>query len=894
MPPWEKYAAPSPAAQSGPWSKYAPLAQPKTFERDEDEALYREALAKETERRSKPRVPVSGVQEPVTAEEAAIQAVQQQRGREGEQKEFDASRTPVKRALDASTFALSAPIRMATRGEYGLGDVAGLVSDDAKRVYNQSEADFARANETGLGVVKAIGDVSAGIPALSTMGAPLRGLAATGTALASRPLPASAVPRALVRNKRLEQIQDFEGAGVKVFAPALEESGVAGTVKQLSDAPVVGAPVRNRLGQAIEETRDAGERIAGEYGDARTFRDVGNVVRARLDEALAETGTAGERVASEYGGARTYRDVGNVVETGLDRLRDSRAADIGEDAAARLSDDALAAASRAPARQASIRTKQDALYERAWRGIPPDMQQGRSRRGQDRFLGGMTRTREFLQDISARNQRMYSETRNGDPVDARLSYPIRGGVAGQIVEDIIDGRWRGNLQSMREVRSNFRRLASGISDTEKNTLQLSDMRRLQSTMTQDMIGLLERNADHYATTGNAETASRVRRAIHDFRRADQFTRASAGRLDALEKLYGAQSSEQLALGIVKDAMGGSKGGNLARLSALRRSLRNEEWGDVSSGIIRELGRPTASSGQAAAQSAGFSPQTFASRWREMSPEGKNSLFGGSFGSALRRGLDRFAQASGRMVEFEAMANKLYGTQSAEGLALGILKDAMGGRKGGNLGRLTRLRGLLDDQQWGDVSSGVIRELGRPVGSARGAAEEAGFSVNSFMTNWRNMSEEGKNVLFNRPGESGKALRNSLDRFVRVADRMANFEAMANTSRSATNALGMAGLASVFTAAQQAITGNFQTAAAAGSVAAGTYAFGRFMTSPLYVRWLTRAAELSGDPGKLRALRAEARKLAHLAEKEPDPAVQSLMGAVAAKIGDATREEFQER
>jgi hypothetical protein len=736
--PFAQFSQPSASPGGGnPFSRFAPLAQPKTFERDEDEALYREVLAKETERRSKPRVPMSGVQEPVTAEEAAIQAVQQQRGREGEQKEFDASRTPVKRVLDASTFALSAPIRMATRGEYGLGDVAGLVSDDAKRVYNQSEADFARANETGLGVVKAIGDVSAGIPALSTMGAPLRGLAATGTALASRPLPASAVPRALVRNKRLEQIQDFEGAGVKVFAPALEESGVAGTVKQLSDAPVVGAPVRKALTEAVEQTRDAGERIAGEYG-----------------------------------GAKTYRDVGNVVEKGLERFRDAKAADLGEEAARGLSDEALAANAARPARETSIKTKQDALYERAWRGIPEEMQKGKSKKDATRYLGGMTKTKELLDDLSGRNQRMYAATRGNEPVDPRLSYPVRGGVAGQIVEDIIDGRWRGNLQSMRDVRSNFRRLASGMPDTERNTLQVSDHRRMQSAMTQDMIGLLERNVKHYENAGNPAQATKVRRAIHDFRRADQFTRASVGRLEAIEKLYGAQSAESLAIGIVKDAMGGRKGGNFARLSALRRSLKDDEWGDV--------------------------------------------------------------------------------------------------------------------------SSGVIRELGRPVASARGIAEDAGFSVQSFMTRWREMSEEGKNVLFNRTGEGGKPLRVALDRFVRVADKMANFEAMANTSHSATNALGMAGLASVFTAAQQAITGNLQAAAAAGSVAAGTYAFGRFMTSPLYVRWLTRAAELSGDPGKLRLLRAEARKLARLAEKEPDPAVQSLMGAVAAKIGDATREEFQER
>jgi hypothetical protein len=567
----------------------------------------------------------------------------------------------------------------------------------------------------------------------------------------------SAIPRALVRNERLADIKAFEGAGVKPFGPALTEAGAAGVVKQLADAPIVGSPVRRALSEAVEQTRDAGERIAGEYGDARS-----------------------------------YRDVGNVTKQGLDRFKDAKAADLGEEAAKGLSDEALAAIAAKPARETSLKTKQDALYERAWRGIPEDMRKGRSKKSAERFWGGFTKTQELLKEIAERNQRMfmvregkkaeappetpmmpgmggnYAQPKPAAPPaqDPKLAYPVKGGIPGRIVEDIVEGRWRGNLQSMRNVRSDFRRLASGMADTEKNTLNISDMRRIQSAMTQDMIGLLGRNAEFYAgRKGGAATAARVRRAIHDFRRADQFTRASVGRLETIEKLYGAASEEQLALGIVKDAMGGRKGGNFSRLSALRRSLKDDEWGDV--------------------------------------------------------------------------------------------------------------------------SSGVIREMGRPVASARGVAEEAGFSVQSFMTRWREMSEEGKNVLFNRPGEQGKALRNSLDRFVRVADRMANFEAMANTSRSATNAIGMAGLASIFTAAQQAMTGNFQTAAAAASVAVGTYAFGKFMSSPTYVRWLTRAAELSGDPGKLRSLRAHARDLSRLAAKETDLPLQEMMTAAALGLGQAT-------
>lgn len=739
--PWERYAQPQArerAAGGGPWERYAqqaaPLIQARTFERDEDEQLYRQKLSENMTPGRATGIGVSQFGRPNPTPEQVAEytrlEVEQQRGTEQEQQQFETSRTPLARAAGTAAFAASLPVRFATRGKSGLGELVGTVAPQTGRVLTASEAGFARANEPGFELIGKGGEIALGIPPLSSLGVPARGIAATARAIANKPLPpraaTSAIARAGIRNERLADIAAFRNTGVEPFGPALTETGLAGTVKQLSEAPIVGAPVRNKLLQSVEETRAAGEDIAGQYG-----------------------------------AARSYRDVGNVVEQGLERFKDARSADTIESAAAKLPDEALARLARTPARETSIKTKQDVLYERAWRGIPEEMQRGKSMKDVARFWGGMTSTQTILRELTERNQRMFAATRGNVPVEPTLAYPLRGGVAGQIAADIIEGRWRGNLQTMRDVRSEFRRLASGVSDTEKNTLKLSDMRRIQSAMTEDMIGLLERNVDYYRGARTPGTAAQVQRAIHDFRRADQFTRASAQRLETIEKLYGAQSAEQLGIGILKDAMGGRKGGNLQRLVSLSHSLRDEEWGDV--------------------------------------------------------------------------------------------------------------------------ASGVLRELGRPLGSARGIAEDAGFSVNSFITNWNNLSPEGRNVLFRRAGT--RELGKSLDSFVRVADRMANFEALTNTSRSATNALGMTGLISILTAAQQAAVGNWRTAAGAASIGAGMYGFGRFMTSPAYVRWLTRATELSGQPGKLGTLRAHARALAALADRERDLGVQGVMAAIARAIDD---------
>lgn len=681
---------------------------------EEDEKIFRELTAQYMPP-NRPFVPISGIAETPGEMIAALRRlVPIEKAKRREQQQFEAGRTPLRRAADVTGFAASAPVRMATKGEYGLGDIAGLVSPGAGRAITQSETGFARANEGTMELLQRLGSVAPGIPELSTLGAV--GMPARATAIANRPLPSTAAARAGIRNERLADVAAFRQLGIEPFGPALTETGLAGTVKQLSEAPIVGAPVRNKLLETIEQTRDAGENIA-----------------------------------SQYGAARSYRDTGNIAIAGLERFKDMR----GERAAG-LSDQALAGLARTPARNLSIKTKQDVLYERAWRGIPETMRRGRAQRDVARFHGAMTNTQQLLRDLTERNQRMYSATRGNEAVDPALAYPLRGGVAGQIAADIIEGRWRGNLQTMRDVRSEFRRLASGISDTERNTLKLSDMRRIQSAMTEDMIALLQRNAGHYRQTKQPKIATEIERSIHDFRRADQFTRASAQRLEAIEKFYGAQSAEQLGLSILKDAQGGRRGGNLQRLRSLRKSLRNEEWGDI--------------------------------------------------------------------------------------------------------------------------ASGVLREMGRPPGGARGVTEEAGFSVASFITNWNNLSPEGRSVIFNQAGT--RELGQALNHFVRVADRMANFEALANTSRSATNALGLTGLASILTAAQQAVAGNLSTAAAAASVAVGTYAFGRFMTSPAYVRWLTRTTELSGQPGALRMLRGQARELVRLAEKEPDLPVQRLLQAIA--------------
>jgi len=121
--------APSSGAGTNPFAQFAPLAQPATFQKPEDEELYRKELAKTQANFNEVRVPApEGIGTPATPEAAAIEGVQRQRGMEGEQKAYEATRTGGKIITDAASFLASMPVRMATRGEYGAGDVVGAVA----------------------------------------------------------------------------------------------------------------------------------------------------------------------------------------------------------------------------------------------------------------------------------------------------------------------------------------------------------------------------------------------------------------------------------------------------------------------------------------------------------------------------------------------------------------------------------------------------------------------------------------------------------------------------------------------------------------------------------------------------------------------------------------------
>jgi hypothetical protein len=605
------------------------------------------------------------------------------------------------RAADTAAFVASMPVRIATQGHYGAGDALSAIGfPNAGQSVSNAEGDFARANAPQLEAIQTVGDA-----ALGAFGANAQPFPRTPGRSNPRALRAGATERA---QSAASDLMSFENAEVPVFSPAFGSTMTQATAKGLSDTFGVGAPLQDALESSYRGVRDAAQRVAEGFGEARTAKEVGDAVGA-----------------------------------GIERFKDWRSTDMVEDSVARLPDNRLSEIISAPTSSTSVKTKQGALYERAWRQIPEEMRAGRSVEGLTRVMGSPEQTRNVLSAIHDRHRRMTLQSGTNAAPDA-ATRPIQGGgLLARMTDALMHPRWTANLQTLRDMRSEFRRLASGMADTEKNVLKHSDIDRVQSAITHDMIALLQRNADAYrqqGTTGALRTAEGFERSIREFRRADRFTRLSMERLDSVERLFKAESSEALARNITTAALAGGKG-NTELLRSMHRILRPDELGEVAAGVLSEMGRPTGSA-RGLVQELGFSVESFTTRWNNMTPEARGLLFGHQHAKAL----NDLVAVSRRLANVESFANRS-NTFRSGGNALGIAAT-VGTAVSGGFGGLAYLAGAVGS------TYGLSYLLSRPA-YARWATRYLQLKAATD----RGAKASARTALVRHVGELAKAARN---------------------------------------------------------------------------------------------------------------------------------------
>ena len=191
----------------------------------------------------------------------------------------------------------------------------------------------------------------------------------------------------------------------------------------------------------------------------------------------------------------------------------------------------------------------------------------------------------------------------------------------------------------------------------------------------------------------------------------------------------------------------------------------------------------------------------------------------------------------------------------------------GSRDSGQL--LARLRRNLTSEEWDVVSGSVLARLGQASPAQQGAAElgeeGARFSVNTFMSNYSKLSPEARTALFG--GSRYAELKEPLNALAKVGERLKDAEKMANTSGTARvlQVMGLlSGVGNAFFSGGDLLT----TAGALSGAVVVPRVAAKLITSPRFVRWLARAANIGMNQGET-TLAGHIGRLVTIAEAEPE-------------------------
>lgn len=586
-------------------------------------------------------------------------------------------------------------------------------------------------------------------------------------------------------------IAAMQRQGVREFGPAFAQGPTASVAKQLSETPIIGAPVRNALDETISDTARAVERTADQIGGTRSFDQAGRQVQQGLERfrsaelADLEPGivddmglrpnvqgpprlvmSQGAQNAAQQAAPIRQQIGANTTQTTRGRqFAAGRPSQVQQQFLQRrttaedLTPLELEAVVRAPADQTSFATRSEALYERAWRQIP-DLDRIDGRRNANMLAA--VNTRQALQEIDGN---IANQIAGQGTITGPLADRIRSAQAGNFT-----------LGQLRSIRTELGR-AIGNTNPLQQTLNRGQLLRLYGAVSRDIeIGLetLANRAAIATTRGNnrpdsltPQEARQAANALRSFRTADRYFRAGIGRVERAYSILQANNPEQAAQRLVQAATEGGRG-NIQLLGLVQSALRPEEWNEFSSLVLRNLGRPNP--------------------------------------------------------------------------------------------------------------------------SARGAAQEFGFSVQTFLTNWNKMDPRARAAIFNQPEH-----RQAIDDLVRITRRLAEVEAQVNTSRSATNALNVGG---IFAAGGALMAGDGGTTLLGSALAGGGAAV--LLSRPAYARWLATYARLRARAVSSRlpmtgALAQHVSRLEVLARTNPE--LRQIAAAVAAENGgrvEPVQEEKEDR
>jgi hypothetical protein len=534
-------------------------------------------------------------------------------------------------------------------------DVASGVSGGVAE-QGAKEAGYGPAAQTAAGM---IGSVIPGVPLAyrAASNAPIG--TPTGRNIAQQRADATA-----------RDVASFEAQDVRPFGPAFNQGPVASVGKQLTETPIIGAPLRNNLDETYHDAAAAVGRLADNVSPTATPETAGGALQSGLTRfrnaglkdleqsvvegaGLPSTVQGPVRDVMSQGAARDAQQAAPIRQAiGADSAQTTRGVTVPtartrnqtlthRTEASDLTDDQLQALVRMPATETSAATRAEALYERAWRMVP------------DILRTNGTANANLVSPVNTRMALNQADNQVANQIAGQ------GVIGGEVAARLRNANSNITLEDLRAIRTEIGRAMANWSPTAQNTLDKTQLRSLYGATSRDIEIALETLANRAAlrtlpnTTGTAvpvETARQAAGALRAFRTADRYFRGTQESLDRFSSVLNAQSPEAAARRVVQAAQAGDKG-NAQLVRTAMAGLRPDERAEVGSMVIRSMGTPNASA-RGIVQESGFSPSSFVTRYQAMNQEARALLFTPEH----QRALDQLFNVANRLANVEAMAN----------------------------------------------------------------------------------------------------------------------------------------------------------------------------------------------------------------------------------------------
>lgn len=581
------------------------------------------------------------------------------------------------RAIDTAAFALNMPVRIATQGKYGIDDAIKYATGGAYGAERLAEGErgFVENNPAIVNAMGAIGEIAPGVG--GTMGQGFRPPMALNPSPSNARIPPQVIPNAqsgrLAQQRAMDAVRDmraFEESQVPVVPLSFAQAPTRGLGKQISETPLIGAPLHNNMESAYRGLSEARNRLAEDISPAATYEQAGAIVQRGLDrfrtqslddlepgvsqalninpvspaqprqimsQAAQARATQAAPIINQSGGGTALTSRGINVPAALPRNQ-TLTVRTGIEA---LDDAELGRVIRAPSNETSFATRQEALYESARRSLPPQMRENNTANPQ---LLAATNARRVFQGIAD------NEARSG--IRSGMLTGRFGGMAERLRTNV-------TLDTLSAMRTEVGRALSNFGLYDAN-LDRTQLKQIYGALSDDIEAayLDLRNRAYIGTrVGNnhpnhvpLSVARRADRALYEIRRANRYTRAGIDRMDSFVKVVGANSPEVAVKSIVDAAKTGGAG-NMRLVRNALGVLRPEERAAVASVLVRQMGRPI-NSARGVSQEVGFSPQTFVTNYNALTPEARALLFG----EEHARALENLFRVSRRVADVEALTN----------------------------------------------------------------------------------------------------------------------------------------------------------------------------------------------------------------------------------------------